>query len=612
MGFWDNLRSLLPGSARVEPQAQSLAVTSRGSVVSVEEVQKALSVSRQMDMEKGNVSTLAQGRPTWFLDSPGGQGSVHAVGLSFEALRQFAVKNPTIASIINARAREVGSAQWGIVPDIDREKEELSRLRRLFVGVQRFPDLKRSMLEPYKPQSITPKMYREIKNACTSDGLTNSDIAYRLDLALLQIDMEAQANISRITPLFKFPNEDGQTWKLMRESMITDMLSLGWGFFEPRRTKYPQVSPEDPRPRCTNDLVEIGLVDAATIRPCINRHGDLKGSYSGENANERAYEQWINGQQTNREGFRRCDLICLEDSITSDIHWRGYPISRLEHLAITMVLMAKGDQAYLEELNRDYFGGFLLIQDPAWSQEDLSSFRRKHEQDWQQTKILPMMRLQEGADVKFVSAAPHQGGRDKYAHETKMDMVKRCCAIFDFPVTKLGIFENANYSTSETDSRHGDRGLMDLMQNFDQQMTQWIQREWGFSNVQYVSSIERFDEDKLSVAKERQDLGIDDINDTRMEFGRHPVELGDKPAAYYKAYWEEKGRMDAQQGMEEEGQEIEDEETEETGAEAQRPDQESEELDTDQDDDADTLKALMVEEVKKAFPQYDVDVEIQQ
>jgi len=75
-----------------------------------------------------------------------------------------------------------------------------------------------------------------------------------------------------------------------------------------------------------------------------------------------------------------------------------------------------------------------------------------------------------------------------------------------------------------------------------------------------------------------------------MEFGRHPVELGDKPAAYYKSYWEEKGRMDAQQGMEEEGQELEDEERAEAGEQAQRPAQESQESDTEQDDDPDTLK----------------------
>ena len=155
---------------------------------------------------------------------------------------------------------------------------------------------------------------------------------------------------------------------------------------------------------------------------------------------------------------------------------------------------------------------------------------------------------------------------------------------------------------------------MDLL---DDQLTQSLVSEWGYSDIRYASSMRRLESKKLDEAEKRMELGIDTVNDVRMEFGRIPHQTGDKPLKYFNAYFEEKGRMDAQQGMEEEGQVEEDTQATEAEEPAQGRIEDEEErgavgVDRDREDSGDgedTLKA-MIAEVQKAFPGYEVDMEI--
>lgn len=586
------------------------------SFASVEEVEKSMSPARQRALDRGFDFPIAQGRPQIGLKS-GGDGYVKTYGIPYPVLRLFAQKTPYVAAVVRMRCRDIATADYGVVPDLDAEKKELQQLRQVFVGYQKEPSFRR-VADNYRPRALSEDMYRELRQACTVDGLTSSEIAYRLNLALLELTLVAEGHAHEVGQILQTPNNSRLGWASLLQTLVKDLLELGVGYLEKRRTSKP-LSPVVSLPRCTNPILELCKVDAATIRPIIDIHGDLLGGFTGVSADQYSFEQFVNGQVSAR--FRRCDLLRLCDVIPSDIHWKGYPLGPLEHLGITMMLSAKGDQALMEELNRDYFGGFLNIQDPAWQMEDLSSFRTFHENEWERTKKLPMMLTSENSKVSYISAAPHQGGRDKYAHETRLDWAKRVCAIFGFPVTRLGIFESANYSTSETDREYGDDGLQSLMDMLDDQLTESLVSEWGYTDIRYASSMRRLESKKLEEAEKRMELGIDMVNDVRMEFGRIPHQTGDNPLKYFNAFFEEKGRMDAQQGMEEEG--IDDEQTGETPVgdeevevdEAERFEGEegrSNGSGTVEDvDGEDTLKA-MIGEVQKAFPGYDVEVSVEE
>jgi len=252
-------------------------------------------------------------------------------------------------------------------------------------------------------------------------------------------------------------------------------------------------------------------------------------------------------------------MLLLQENPQTDIRFRGYGFSRVESLIMTSMLEAMADKSDLEEFKRHMYGGFLNIGDESFTQEDVSALRSWIEEELEGTNKIPLTAFK---DLKWVATTAQQGGRDKKSVEKLKRYVIRICAMFEMPPVKLGIFESANYNTSETSQDIADDGLRNLLDLLDAAVNRSIISEYGWDDVQYKSRPDhnRDDPDQLKIKEQRQKLGIDTPNDTRAEYGKEPTEWGELPAPYFSKYFELKGQTDGSGGQQQEDGQFPDDE----------------------------------------------------
>ena len=508
------------------------------------EIQKALDPQRQKAIEKDWSNRQAQHKRHVDHASYGGNSSPKWHGVPAFVLRMFARMNPWIRTAVDIRKREIAAARWGIVPNLDREKEEIASLQRQCVAVQMFPELV-DRLNQFPNHYISDEMTQQLIQACGRTGLNRSEIGYRFAIALDEMTATANTHAAKVLPLFENPNRNGQSWDQLLLAIIPDLLVLDSGCLELRRSIFPSVSASDLRPRDTNSILEMNWVDGATVRPCLDIHGDLLG---GRDPNATAYEQWIDGRIVEQGHLRRCDLLRIVENPQTDIDLRGYGFSRVESLVITSVLEARGDQATLEQYRRDWYGTILNIQDQSiYDQYTLNSFRDWWTDSVEQTKAVPFTAFD---SVQAINVSESGSTSQRTDLDKRKNYVQRVASVFEMSMGKLSHYEDANRSTSEVDKQHGDQGLFNLMDTMDNAINRGIVDSFGYSDIRYTSSVDRMEQEQLELAEQRQKLGIDEVNDTRLLFGRAPAEHGDKPIFFYESYYTELGRVEAQKAEE--------------------------------------------------------------
>lgn len=481
----------------------------------------------------------------------GGNGPHKMVGVSYEILRAFVRQNPWVGAAVNIRQREVGSSKWRIVPALDEHKNELDILRQVVMGVRQFPEMD-YLKDSFRPQYLNKKMVKALFDATLSpDGLTPSEVRYRFRLAYLELLIEANAQSMRARRLLEKPTQEGDadSWAEILKGIIPDILVLDCGALELLRADTPRDDFGHTKP--TNPIREIGWIDGATLRPCLDDYGALRVP-TEDDPQAAAYEQWIEGQCV--ATFQRHNVIRFIENPQTDIFFRGYGFSRVEYLMMTMILEAHGDKAKLEEFKRAFYGGFLNVKSKTWVQEDIDSFRGYIEEQLEGGRKLPILSFPDGAE--WISAAMKESSGNN-AVEQRRHHIERICATFELPPVKLGITNTSNYSTSEVSQEAGDDGLRHLLDVVDRGVTSWIVRDPGFGSYEYLRyesrpSHERETSTELEEIKQELEMGIVLPNEVRMERGDGPIEGGDKPYAYFQEFHKAKGQSDGMGGMDEE------------------------------------------------------------
>lgn len=494
----------------------------------------------------------AQHLPLYPYVEPGGKGPRKVLGIPFELLRAFSRNNPWLRAAIDIRKREIAGAQWDVVPELEKQKDELDSARNLVLSANRYPDRK-PLVDEFKPNYIPEKIWKDLKQATQGDSLTIEEIRDRFMLAMFDMTREAEQHAAIVRKLFHQPNRNKKTWDQILRALVPDILIMDAGCIELRRSLYPQD--EEGLPKPNNPILELHWVDGATVRPCIDEHGQLRGI---EDPKDMAYEQWLEGQKIADGGWRIGDLLYIQENPQTDVRFRGYGYSRVESLVMTCMLEAMADKGDLEGFKREFYGGFLNVKDPSFMMEDVDAFRHFIEEQLEGTKKLPITAFE---DLQYVAANEHSATGDAKSVEKRKQFQLRVCAVMDLPPVKLGIYENANYSTSETSQDISDDGLRQLMDLLDEVFTRGIVAEFGYTDICYKSNAlhNRDTPEELEGIEKRMNLMLATPNDVRAERGDPPLENGDLPLEYLKSYYQEKGRGDAgaeaQQQMGDEGEE---------------------------------------------------------
>lgn len=545
MGFFDTIRYWVSGSLPkallpapnmlTEQQAQNLVERALESQQS--EYEKELQALRN----KAEPIRGYRRNPNEYLANPRGHGAGKPFGVPYNILRGFMRMNPTLHTVVSIRKREIASAGWDVVPDLEKHQKELETLASLMHSIREFPD-RVDTLNLWKACYISEKMTKDLIEATRSPKLLPSEVRTRFYYAISDLRMVAEQHAYAARNLFCEPNnQPHQRWEAILSQLVEDVLCIDVGAMELRRVQFPldaNYPVEQMVPRHDNRIVELYAIDPTTIRPCYDEHGQLMGD---EDPYETAYEQWIDDAPV--EYWQRHQLLYFREHPTTDIAMKGYTYSRTESLFDTMMLMAKEDQASWSELKRDFFGGFLWLG-PHGEQADVMEMRQYIESELEGDKKLPLLTGQTERP-EYISTSPARSSSDSNRRiERSKEWKTRVAAKFEFPLLKLGEADKTNYRNSDVGSDMMDDGFRSLAILLDRTITQGIIRQSGHRDIAYKTAPhhERDAEKQLDNLERMANIGGADVNEIRSELGKPPKQDGERSIHEWKAYSEAKGK----------------------------------------------------------------------
>lgn len=516
-----------------------------------EHVEKAMDTKLERKVDDVGLDQRAWHRsPQREYREAGGLGIPKLVGFDPYLLRAFARSNTWVASAIDVRCREVAAAAWDVIPDLTDYDREAAFIRRLVRSARKYKD-RLYLIDRYQPNYLTPTEYRDLIEATKSPVLTTEEVKHRFEYARLDKEISAERNAATVRRLVENCNRNPMSsWAQIQRAVIADFLTVGTLAIEKRRLLRPFVE-GTAMPRPDNPLAELLYVDAATVRPCFDEHGMLRG-INKEHRNELAFEQWIDGRPVEGGGWRYCDLVWNIISPQTDIEYLGYGISPTEALVTTMMLDAWGDKEMLEEFKRGTKGVALAFKGAQFQKDTVRFEKQMFEQEIEGTHKTPFFGLGEDGDLKPIPLTSHTAGQDKRSQDARNLFKTRVAARFSMPVAKLtGESENNTRATTDNQKDWDDDGLSALLQQWDETINHGIVRDMGFNDVRYTSTPdhERDDKEWLENVEKRLTVGLfANINEAREADDLEPVEGGDKSLHEWQEYGKAKGQ--AQGGAE--------------------------------------------------------------
>lgn len=283
-----------------------------------------------------------------------------------------------------------------------------------------------------------------------------------------------EALCEKITNLLHRPSlhgsrPSGRSWKNYVAEVVRDVLVLDQGCSEKEWT-------------LDKWLAALYPVDGATIAPNMDERG-------GYHAN--AYVQTVDGQITARFGME--DLMVIIDNPQTDVRFAGYGFSPLESLIVSV-----SAELYASKYNSSYFekGAVpegMINLGPEAAPEDVNAFRLY----WMNEIMgrpwaIPILG---GSSAEWVPWRASNKDMEFQAYQEWL--LKKMCANFQMSPKEMGLIEDVNRSTAESeDTGEQEKGVEPMLELIEDNFNLEIIGEYGLGVGDYVEF--KFDEEHES------------------------------------------------------------------------------------------------------------------
>lgn len=283
-----------------------------------------------------------------------------------------------------------------------------------------------------------------------------------------------EALCDKLTNLLKRPSlhgsrPSGRSWKQFIAEIVSDVLTL-------------DQSPTEKEWTLDKWIAALYPVDGATIAPNM----DERGGYHAD-----AYVQTVDGQITARFGME--DLMVIMDNPQTDVRFAGYGFSPLEGLIVSV-----SAELYASKYNSSYFekGAVpegMINLGPEAAPEDVNAFRLY----WMNEIMgrpwaIPILG---GSSAEWVPW--RASNRDMEFQAYQEWLLKKMCANFQMSPKELGLIEDVNRSTAESeDTGEQEKGVEPMLELLEDSFNLEIIGEYGLGVGDYVEF--KFDEEHES------------------------------------------------------------------------------------------------------------------
>lgn len=283
-----------------------------------------------------------------------------------------------------------------------------------------------------------------------------------------------EALCDKLTNLLKRPSlhgsrPSGRSWKQFIAEIVSDVLTLDQSATEKEWTLDKWIAALYP-------------VDGGTIAPNM----DERGGYHAD-----AYVQTVDGQITARFGME--DLMVIMDNPQTDVRFAGYGFSPLEGLIVSV-----SAELYASKYNSSYFekGAVpegMINLGPEAAPEDVNAFRLY----WMNEIMgrpwaIPILG---GSSAEWVPWRASNKDMEFQAYQEWL--LKKMCANFQMSPKELGLIEDVNRSTAESeDTGEQEKGVEPMLELLEDSFNLEIIGEYGLGVGDYVEF--KFDEEHES------------------------------------------------------------------------------------------------------------------
>jgi hypothetical protein len=286
--------------------------------------------------------------------------------------------------------------------------------------------------------------------------------------------LSVEALCDKLTKLLQRPSlhgsrPSGRSWKQFIAEIVSDVLTL-------------DQSPTEKEWTLDKWIAALYPVDGATIAPNM----DERGGYHAD-----AYVQTVDGQITARFGME--DLMVIMDNPQTDVRFAGYGFSPLEGLIVSV-----SAELYASKYNSSYFekGAVpegMINLGPEAAPEDVNAFRLY----WMNEIMgrpwaIPILG---GSSVEWVPWRASNKDMEFQAYQEWL--LKKMCANFQMSPKELGLIEDVNRSTAESeDTGEQEKGVEPMLELLEDSFNLEIIGEYGLGVGDYVEF--KFDEEHES------------------------------------------------------------------------------------------------------------------
>jgi portal protein/ParB-like nuclease family protein len=330
-----------------------------------------------------------------------------------------------------------------------------------------------------KPTSVTYQTLRMMAQRCEWVAAvikTRQNQVRKAKWAILPKDRDdssrgVEALVEKITNLLRHPSMHGsrpssRSWKQYASEIIRDILVLDQGCTEKEWTLDKWIAAMYP-------------VDGATIAPNMDERGGF---------HDDAYVQTVDGQITARFGVE--DLMVIIDNPQTDVRFSGYGFSPLESLIVTV-----SAELYSSKYNASYFekGSVpegMINLGPEAAPEDVNAFRLY----WMNEIMgrpwaIPILG---GSKAEWIPW--RASNKDMEFMKYQEWLLKKICAMFNISPKELGLIEDVNRSTAESqDTSEQEKGIEPLLELIQDSFEVEVIGEHGLGVGDYVEF--KFDEE---------------------------------------------------------------------------------------------------------------------
>ena len=382
---------------------------------------------------------------------------------------------PTETSIFQKAVSRLSSGISNTLFDKQKKAIAISR-EELSRGVAPYSDPKK--LGVKKPSKVTFEQLRMVAASDTIIRICVNTIKKAVSQAPWDIvprkrykDDYNREHITRVNDLFDMVNTNGENLRTLFDMILEDLLVLDAGVLE----KVHNMNGE---------LVELNSVDAATIRPVVNKYGEVGG-----------YVQVIDNKVVAK--FEPNEIIYMMQNPQNDIKLFGYGRSPIEEILLTVQASLNADVYNAKIFSNDNIPPGLL---------DLGNMSTAEANNfialWNATVVSNTQKLKFvwGSDnsKKYI---PFQQANKDMQYMEYIDWLSRLkLATYGLTAIDANITQDVNKATAEVqESITSTRGVSNIFTLMEEYINREIIIPMGFNDVGF-----RFNRESTVKAKKLQ------------------------------------------------------------------------------------------------------------